>query len=84
MKNNNLETRIKNIAANMEGTYIWGVQHSIFVEWDATWDISDDLGINENSTDEEIKEAILTSENWHDEYYQDEVQAYIEEHSGNN
>ena len=65
----------------MEGTFLGGVPHSIFVEWDATWDISDELGIDENSTDEEIKAAILTSEDWHGECYQDEVQAYIEEQS---
>ena len=81
MNNNTLETRIKNIADNMEGTFLGGVPHSIFVEWDATWDISDELGIDENSTDEEIKAAILTSEDWHGECYQDEVQAYIEEQS---
>lgn len=84
MNNNTLETRIKNIAANMEGTYCGGVPHSIFVEWDSTWEISDGLGIDENSTDEEIKAAILTSEDWHYGYYQDEVEAYFEEHSGNN
>lgn len=41
--NNNLETRIKNIAANMEGNFTevdgYEVPHSKFVEWDQTWDL---------------------------------------------
>ena len=59
------------------------VPHTIFVEWDATWDIAGELGIDENSTDKEIEQAILTSEDWHGETYQEEVQAYIDEQENN-
>lgn len=79
----NLETRIKNIAANMEGNFLGEVPHSLFVEWDATWDIASELGIDENSTDKEIEQAILTSEDWHGETYQEEVQAYIDGQENN-
>ena len=78
----NLETRIKSIAANMEGKFLGEVPHTIFVEWDSTWDISGELDIDENSTDKEIEQAILTSEDWHGETYQEEVQAYIDDRNG--
>ena len=81
--NNNLETRIRNIAAEMEGKFLGEVPHSLFVEWDATWDIASELEISEDSTDEEIEQAILTSEDWHGETYQEEVQAYINEQENN-
>ena len=79
----NLETRIKSIAANMEGAFHGKVPHSIFVEWDATWEIASGLDIDENSTDSEIEQAILTSEDWHWEYYQEEVNAYIDQQENN-
>ena len=75
----NLEKRIREVAANMEGKFLGEVPHTIFVEWDATWDIASELDIDENSTDREIEQAILASEDWHGETYQEEVQAYIDE-----
>lgn len=80
---NNLEKRIREVASKMEGKFLGEVPHSLFVEWDATWDIASELGIDENSTDHEIEQAILTSEEWHGETYQDEVQAYIDEQENN-
>ena len=81
--NNNLETRVRNIAANMEGNFVeidgYEVPHSKFVEWDQTWDVADDLEISEDSTDEEIEKAILSQEFTHDDYYSDEVNEYVKE-----
>ena len=79
----NMETRIKSIAANMEGKYCGIVPHTVYVEWDATWDIADDLGLDENSTDKEIEEAIRIRELWYDDAYQEELQAYIDEQENN-
>lgn len=80
---NTLESRINNIATNMEGSFKevdgYEVSHSKFVEWDQTWDIADDLGITEDSTDEEIEQAILSQEFSHDDYYNDEVKEYVKE-----
>lgn len=94
--NNNLETRIKNIAAEMEGNFKevdgYEVPHSKFVEWDQTWDLfegederwvydscmGEDYSVTPDSTDKEIEEAILSWENSHYDYYDDEVQAYID------
>lgn len=79
----NLETRIKNIAANMEGNFKeidgYEVSHSKFVEWDQTWDIADDLELTDDSTDQEIEQAILTQEDTHYDYYDDQVEEYVEE-----
>ena len=78
----NLETRIKSIAANMEGKFMGIVPHSVFVEWDSTWDIAEEIDpewgypCNENSTDEEIEDCILYRERCCDDYYKDEVEAY--------
>lgn len=80
---NKLEQRIREVAAKMEGKFLSEVPHSVFVEWDATWDIAEELEISEDSTDKEIEHAILTSENWHGETYQEEVQDYINEHGNN-
>lgn len=78
----NLKTRIKNIAANMDGNFVeidgYEVPHSKFVEWDRMWDIADDLELTDESTDEEIEQAILNQEDSHDDYYADEVESYIE------
>ena len=79
----NLETRIKNIAANMEGNFKeidgYEVSHSKFVEWDQTWDIADDLELTDDSTDQEIEQAILTQECSHYDYYDDQLEEYVEE-----
>ena len=75
---NNLETRIRNVAAEMEGKFFGKVPHRVFVEWDQTWDVADDLELTDDSTDEEIEEAIRHQEYTHDEYYKDEVEAYTE------
>lgn len=77
---NELETRIREVAAKMEGKFFETVPHSVFVEWDQTWDVAEDLGISENSTDEEIETAIRSQEFTHDEYYSEEKKAYDEAH----
>ncbi len=88
----NLENRIKNIASNMEGNFkeIDGhvVSHSKFVEWDQTWTLfegedDEEYSVTPDSTDKEIEEAILAWERSHDDYYDDEVQAYINEQENN-
>jgi hypothetical protein len=76
----NLETRIREVAAKMEGKFFETVPHSVFVEWDQTWDVADDLGITGDSTDEEIESAIREQESTHDEYYSEEKKAYDEAH----
>jgi DNA-binding ferritin-like protein (Dps family) len=79
----NLETRIKNIAANMEGNFKeidgYVVPHAKFVEWDQTWDIADDLELSDDSTEEEIEQAILSQEDSHYDYYDEQVEEYVEE-----
>ena len=70
---NSLKARIKQIAENMDGFFYEreGVQvpHSVFVEWDQTWDLfegederwvydyfmDEEYSVTPNSTDEEIK-----------------------------
>lgn len=71
-----LETRIREVAAKMEGKFFETVPHSVFVEWDQTWDVAEDLGITGESTDEEIETAIRHQEDTHDEYYHDKVFDY--------
>lgn len=72
----NLEIRIREIASNMDGKF-WGtVPHSVFVEWDQTWTVAEDLGISDESTDEEIESALREWESGHEDYYEDEVKAY--------
>lgn len=73
---NNLETRIREVAAKMEGKFFETVPHSVFVEWDQTWDVAEDLGITGDSTDKEIETAIRNQEATHDEYYNDKVFDY--------
>ena len=57
-KLNELESRIRRIADNMDGFYHEqdGVRipHSVFVEWDQTWDVVED----DNPTDEDLEELI--------------------------
>lgn len=73
---NNLETRIREVADKMEDKFFDIVPHSVFVEWDRTWDCAEDLGITDESTDEEIESAIREQESTHDEYYHDEMVDY--------
>lgn len=76
---NKLEQRIREVASKMEGKFFETVPHSVFVEWDQTWDVAGDLGITGESTDEEIEKAIRNQEATHDEYYQDKVFDYKSE-----
>lgn len=79
---NNLEKRIREVASRMEGKFMGTVPHSVFVEWDATWDIAEEIDpewgspCNEDSTDEEIEDCILYREGCCDECYKDGVEAY--------
>lgn len=92
-----LEQRIHEVASRMEGSYdtmyVSGlrnvchhVPHSVFVEWDATWDIAEEIDpewgrpCNADSSDEEIEECIRYRERICDECYKDEVEAYTREH----
>lgn len=88
-----LETRIREVAAKMEGSYdtmyvvsgenvCFHVPHSVFVTWDATWDVAeeidpeDDSPCNEDSSDEEIEACIRYRESVCDECYEDEIQEF--------
>lgn len=77
---NNLEQRIRRIAASMDDRGVRKffdiVPHSVFVDWDATWDEGARDDINDDSTDEELEDAILSQEDSHDEYYHDEMVDY--------
>ncbi len=87
MKENTLETRIRNVAAKMDGFYCEqdGVQvpHSEFAEWDRMWDITDEIDISNSSTDEEIEAVIREREGIMDEYYTDNLENYLCEHACN-
>ena len=84
MKNNEtLEQRIRRIAASMDERgvkkFADAVPHSVFVEWDRTWDEGARDDISDDSTDKEIEKAILSQEGSHVEYYQDEIAKYLEQ-----
>lgn len=74
-----LESRIRQIAANMEGCYFEldgvAIPHSIFVEWDQTWDVVED----EDLTNKDLEELIKHQEFTHDEYYNEEIDLYVAE-----
>jgi hypothetical protein len=81
MKNNEtLEQRIRRVAASMDDRGVRKffdiVPHSVFVDWDATWDEGARDDINDDSTDEELENAILSQEDSHDEYYHDKMVDY--------
>lgn len=81
MKNNEtLETRIRRIAASMDERgvrkFFDSVPHSVFVDWDRTWDEGARDDISDDSTDEELEEAILCQEDSHYDYYHDEAVIY--------
>jgi len=72
------------------------VPHSVFVKWDQTWDLfegederwvydafmDEEYSVTPNSTDEEIEEAIRSWESSHDDYYNDEINAYVKRMKG--
>lgn len=81
MKNNEtLEQRIRRIAASMDERGVRKffdiVPHSVFVDWDRTWDEGARDDISDDSTDEELEDAIGYQEDSHDEYYHDEMVDY--------
>ena len=96
-----LKDRIKRIAENMDGCFYEreGVQvpHSVFVEWDQTWDLfegederwvydfcmDEEYSVTPNSTDEEIEKALRSQESSHMDYYNDEINDYVERMKGN-
>lgn len=87
MKNSKtLEQRIREVADKMEGKYFETVPHSVFVEWDATWDIAEEIDpewgcpCNADSSDEEIEACILHRECVCDEVYQENIKQYNTEH----
>jgi hypothetical protein len=80
-----MEKRIREVAEKMDRDGVKGfrgeVPHSVFVEWDRTWDVADDLEndgypCNPESTDEQIQAAIEHQEFTHGDYYYDEYLAY--------
>ena len=95
-----LKDRIKRIAENMDGCFYERegvkVPHSVFVEWDQTWDLfegederwvydfcmDEEYSVTPNSTDEEIEEALRSQESSHLDYYNDEIDDYVERMKG--
>lgn len=76
-----LRHRIRSIAKRMDGfAYeVEGVQipHSVFVEWDQTWTVAEDLNINAISTNDEIEAAIREQEETHGDYYAEEINEFF-------
>lgn len=73
-----LRFRFRTIAKNMDGfAYDGKVPHSVFVEWDQTWVVAEELGITTMSSDKEIESAIRKQESTHDEYYAEEINNYV-------
>lgn len=78
-----LEERIREIAAKMEGHCYevdgYRIPHSVFVEWDRTWDVADDYSVGDWSSDEDLKRMVEDQEASHYEYYSEEIEEYVEE-----
>lgn len=76
-----LRHRIRSIAKRMDGHFyeLEGVKipHSVFVEWDQTWTVAEDLHITAMSSDAEIEAAILDWEESHDDYYSEEINEFV-------
>lgn len=74
-----LRFRFRAIAKNMDGfAYDHKVPHSVFVEWDQTWTVAEELNITAMSSDKEIEEAIREQEDSHGDYYAEDINKYIE------
>lgn len=81
---NKLELRIRKVALEMdranEKKFCGVMPHSEFVRLDDLWSIAEDpdyeLGLTEESTDEEIRKAILSREATTDDYYWENVVDY--------
>ena len=82
---NKLELRIRKVASKMEGKFFDIVPHPVFVEWDQTWDVAEEIDpewgypCNADSSDEEIEACIRHRERVCDECYKDKVEAYTNE-----
>lgn len=74
-----LRCRIRSIAKKMDGfAYDDKVPHSVFVEWDQTWTVAEELNITAMSSDKEIEDAIRKQEDRHRDYYAEDINKYIE------
>lgn len=78
-----LRARFRIVAKKMDGfAYKQKIPHSVFVEWDQTWTVAEELNINAMSSDKAIEAAIREQETSHEEYYAEEINKYID--GGNN
>lgn len=78
-----LRARFRIVARKMDGfAFENKIPHSVFVEWDQTWTVAEELHITAMSSDKEIEAAIREQEASHEEYYAEEINKYIE--GGNN
>lgn len=74
-----LRFRFRAIAKKMDGfAYEYKVPHSVFVEWDQTWTVAEELNITAMSSDKEIEDAIREQEDSHGDYYAEDINTYIE------
>lgn len=73
-----LRFRFRSIAKRMDGfAYDGKVPHSVFIEWDQTWVVAEELGITTMSSDKEIEAAIRGQEDTHGDYYAEEINNYV-------
>lgn len=76
-----LRNRIRSIAKRMNGCAyeVEGVKipHTVFVEWDQTWTVAEDLNITAMSSDAEIEAAIREQEDTHGDYYSEEINEFV-------
>lgn len=82
-----MEKRIRELAAQMDRdglkNFGYAVPHSVFVEWDQTWDVArDDYHYDENTSDDLLIDLITDQEASHsDGYYAEEYEKYCSEHN---
>lgn len=75
-----LRNRIRIVAESMEGFAYekdgFKIPHSVFVEWDQTWTVAEELHITTMSSNDDIKAAIRSQEISHEDYYSEEINEY--------
>lgn len=73
-----LRSRFRIIARKMDGfAYKQKIPHSVFIEWDQTWVVAEELHITALSSDKAIEKAIRKQEASHEDYYAEEINNYV-------
>lgn len=73
-----LRSRFRIIARKMDGfAYEQKIPHSVFIEWDQTWLVAEELHITTVSSDKAIEKAIRKQEASHEDYYAEEINNYV-------